>query len=137
MRLSLPRITVDTSSKKVTNLEIADVLDYVDPNTKVVLEKEASEIHSEKQKLKAKRTVPTIRSVYKNEIDEFGRYLYIKMKDLETRPQALRVWDNLGYLSDKPIDDMNALQKIEDVLIRMGYLTEEQIEKKNILEKRL
>jgi len=126
MRLSLPQ-----RSRIVSNLEIKEPVKEITVPVSFHLEKEESKVQIERSKVKEKETrTVTIRSVYRKELEEFGKYLYLRMSDLSARSHAIRVWDNLECLIDNSVDNEIALKKVEDVLIRTGYLTQESIDVK-------
>ena len=76
-----------------------------------------------------------IKDVFKDEVLEIGKHLYVKMQNqnVEIRINAIKAWDRFENLVNKPITDKESLNKMISFLKRIENSTSAQI---NLDEKR-
>ena len=120
---------VDAPRKNVHNVEIKTVRQYVTSGGKVSLTQEIPKSKKIIQKEKDK-PILTMRSIYENEIEQIGKVLYLAMQDSERKFQAVKAWDRLEILADSPVSDIVMLEKMENLLKRLGYLPKDKILKR-------
>lgn len=53
-----------------------------------------------------------IKNTFPNEIEEIGKYLYCSMNNPKNSKNAIKAWDNLSILIEKPITDQQAVDKM-------------------------
>ncbi len=77
-----------------------------------------------------------IKDIFQNEIMIMGSHVYVGMQsqDIERCKRAMKAWDVLESISNKPITDINALNQMIDLTYRLQYdpifmkpLTEEKV----------
>ncbi len=79
-----------------------------DNNTKI----EKNEVKKEK--------VVLIKDVLSKEVNQLGMHLYVMMQNPKRKKDAIRAWDNLENIINKPITDKVALEKIINILTNIG-----------------
>ncbi|MBE6147195.1 MAG: hypothetical protein E7168_02545 [Firmicutes bacterium] len=123
-----------TPKRVVHNLELNDKSKYIiysGVNLNQTLPKHKKNVVKEKEPEKEK--VVSIGSVYQAEIEEIRKILYLEMRDVNRRKAAVLAWDRLECLADSSIDDIDKLERMENLLIRLGYLSKEKVLNKKIV----
>ena len=73
-----------------------------------------------------------IKEVFEEEITELKKYIYSLTMGEDTRKDAVKAWDNLEGLIDKPITDKAALDKLLKVLKRLEEIQYLKIDKEKV-----
>ena len=73
-----------------------------------------------------------IKEVFDEEITELKKYIYSLTMGEDTRKDAVKAWDNLEGLIDKPITDKSALDKLLKVLKRLEEIQYLKIDKEKV-----
>ena len=61
-----------------------------------------------------------IKDVLSKEVNQLGMHLYVMMQNPKRKKDAIRAWDNLENIINKPITDKVALEKIINILTNIG-----------------
>lgn len=64
-----------------------------------------------------------IKDVFKDEVLEVGKYLYVQMRNLKIQASAVAAWDRFEVLINKPVSDRIALEKMIAFLKRIENST--------------
>lgn len=60
-----------------------------------------------------------IKELFADEALEIGKYLYVKMQYADSQRNAIKAWDNLEALINKPVSDKEALKRMLALLNKM------------------
>ena len=123
-----PNSIIET--KPVTKIENKDSSQKKEKKQPIIIERQGVKVNSRykntRNDTKVNTTIdkkPLIKEVFSDEILEIGKYLYIKMRNIETREAAIIAWDNLEVLINKPITDKYALEKISYIIKKIEELS--------------
>ena len=80
-----------------------------------------------------------IKDIFKEEVLEIGKYIYIEMNNINSQRKAVKAWDNFECLINKTTDDKEAMIRMIRILNKFqsaGILsTTEKYEEEKILRK--
>ena len=74
-----------------------------------------------------------IKDLFKEQVLEISKYLYVKMQGVKTQAKAIEVWDRFEVLINKPVTDKEALKRMIELLKRIEKSDEIEI---NLNEKK-
>lgn len=74
-----------------------------------------------------------IKDLFKEQVLEISKYLYVKMQGVKTQAKAIKAWDRFEVLINKPVTDKESLKRMIELLKRIEKSDEIEI---NLNEKK-